>query len=235
MSTTIRQTVISNLLTQLSYIKTLYGYSYNYGDNIVCGRNQRHESELPVILVLPGTETIEKRYSEAVHEMPVNIRAYRTLTSAQAVHATMVSQLCEATLGDLIINIFGPIYELNFTLGTSAISEGDIITGKTSTATARVIGVTINGGTWGAGNAYGVLKLRYQTGTFQSELIQVAAVDSATIAGNSTRTYPYGNSVGQVLYDSAGIDNYPDPGEKVIEVVLNIRMQYTTAFDNPYV
>jgi hypothetical protein len=232
---TIRQTVISNLLTQLSYIKTLYGYSYTHGDNIVCGRNQLHESELPGIIVLPGTETIEKHYSEAVHEMPIAIKAYRSITSAQAVHKTTVSTLCESSLGDLIINVFGPIFELDFTLGNNEISEGDIITGKTSGATARVIGVTINSGTWAGGNAAGTLKLRYQDGVYQSELIQVAAVDSATIAGNSTRIYPYGNSVGQILYDSAGIDIYPDPGESVIEIVLNIRMQYTTAFDNPYV
>lgn len=232
---TIRQTVISNLLTQLSYIKTLYGYSYTYGDNIICGRNQLHESELPGIIVLPGTENIIKHYSEAVHEMPVAIKAYRSITSAQAVHKTMVSTLCEASLGDLIINVFGPIFTLNFTLGTSAISESDTITGKVSGATAIVIGITINGGDWGAGTVYGTLKLRYQTGTFQSELIKVGGVDSATIASNSSRIYPYGSSVGQVLYDSAGIDIYPDPGETVLEIVLNIRMQYTTAFDNPYI
>jgi len=227
---TIRETIIQNLITQLSYIKTLYGYTYTYSDNIVRGRNQLHESELPGILVLPGTETIVKHYSEAIHEMPVNIRAYREFTSNQN-----PSILAEATLGDLIINVFGPIFTLPFTLGKSAISEGNIITGKVSTATARIIKVVITNGSWVGGNAIGTLTLRYQTGTFQSELIKVGGVDSATIAGNSTRIYPYGNSVGQILYDSAGIDSYPDPGEKIIEVVLNIRMQYTTAFDNPYV
>lgn len=227
---TIRETIIQNIVTQLGYIKTLYGYSYTYGDNIVRGRNQLHESELPGILVLPGTENITKRYSEAVHEMEVNIAAYREFTSNQN-----PSVLAEATLGDLIINIFGPIFELNFTNGNNAISEGDIITGKISGATARVIKVVITNGTWVGGNAKGTLTLRYQTGTFQSELIQVAAVDSATIAGNSTRIYPYGEAVDQISYDSAGVQQYPDPGEKIIEVILNIRVQYTTAFDNPYV
>ena len=85
------------------------------------------------------------------------------------------------------------------------------------------------------GNAYGTLNLRYQTGNFQAELIQVSGIDSATIAGDSTRTYPYGTSVGQVLYNTAGIQQYPDPGEKIIEVILNVRVQYTTAFDNPYI
>lgn len=228
---TIREIVIQNLVTQLKYIKSTYGYNNTFADTkIIRGRNQVHESEVPAILVIPGTENITKHYSEAVHDMPVNIKAYRTFESSQN-----PSVICEVLLGDLIINVFGPIYELDFTLGDHEISEGDTITGKVSGATAIVTDITINGGTWATANAYGTLKLRYQTGTFQSELIQVAAVDSATIGGDSTRIYPYGTSVGQVVYDSAGVDIYPDPGEKILEVVLNIRMQYTTAFDNPYV
>ncbi|MFW9899905.1 MAG: hypothetical protein ACFFDY_01300 [Candidatus Thorarchaeota archaeon] len=228
---TIRETVIQNLITQLKYIKSTYGYNNTFADaKIIRGRNQIHESELPAILVIPGLENIEKRYSEAVHDMPVEIKAYREFTSSQN-----PSVLGETLLGDLIINVFNPIYELDFTLGDHEISEGNTITGKISGATSIVTDVTINGGSWATANAYGTLKLRYQDGNYQSELIQVSGIDSATIAGDSDRIYPYGTAVGQVIYDQAGIDISPDPGEKIIEVVLNIRMQYTTAFDNPYV
>lgn len=228
---TIRETIIGNIVNHLKYIKTTYGYNNSFDDtNILRGYNQAHESILPCILINPGTETIIKQYSTAIHEMEVNIAAYKEITSSQ--NASIVS---EVLLGDLIINVFGPVFEIDFTLGDNAISEGDTITGKVSGATAIVTNVTINGGSWATGNAYGTLNLRYQTGNFQAELIQVSGVDSATIASDSTRTYPYGTAVGQILYDSAGIQQYPDPGEKVIEVILNIRVQYTTAFDNPYI
>jgi hypothetical protein len=71
--------------------------------------------------------------------------------------------------------------------GTYEVSEGDTIEGATSGATAVVGRVILNSGTWAGGDAAGILILTSQTGTFQSENLNVGAHSNvATIAGNST-------------------------------------------------
>lgn len=70
--------------------------------------------------------------------------------------------------------------------GTTEIAEQDTITGATSGATATVERVVVESGTWGAGTAAGYFVLSGQTGTFQSENIDVGASSNlATIAGDS--------------------------------------------------
>jgi hypothetical protein len=67
--------------------------------------------------------------------------------------------------------------------GTTEIVVGDWIVGATSGAKAEVVGVTLASGTWAGGTAAGVLTVRSQHGTFQSENIKVAAgTNDATIA-----------------------------------------------------
>ena len=82
----------------------------------------------------------------------------------------------------------GSIIELAFTSGgTYEIVVGDTITGATSSATATVFDVVLTSGTWAGGDAAGTLWLNDQTGTFQSENLNVGASSNvATIAGNST-------------------------------------------------
>lgn len=77
--------------------------------------------------------------------------------------------------------------ELAFTSGgTTAIAEGDTITGATSGATAVITRVVLTSGTWAGGTAAGKFIFASQTGTFQSENINVGASPNlATIAGNS--------------------------------------------------
>lgn len=67
--------------------------------------------------------------------------------------------------------------------GTTEIVVGDWIVGATSGAKAEVVGVTLTSGTWAGGDAAGVLTVRSQHGTFQSENLKVAAgTNDATIA-----------------------------------------------------
>ncbi len=71
--------------------------------------------------------------------------------------------------------------------GTTAIEEGDTITGATSSATATVERVIVTSGTWAGGDAAGRLILSGQAGAFQSENLDVgASSDVATIAGDSS-------------------------------------------------
>lgn len=78
--------------------------------------------------------------------------------------------------------------ELSFTSGgTYVISEGDTITGATSGATAVITRVVLESGTFAAGTAAGRLIFASQTGTFQSEDLDVGAnLNVSTITGDST-------------------------------------------------
>lgn len=71
--------------------------------------------------------------------------------------------------------------------GTYVVAEGNTITGATSAATATVKRVIVTSGTWAGGDAAGRLVLSGQTGTFQSENLNVGGnLNVATIAGNSS-------------------------------------------------
>lgn len=78
--------------------------------------------------------------------------------------------------------------EVAFTSGgTYEIVAGNTITGATSAATAVITKVILTSGTWAAGTAAGRLFFASQTGTFQSENLNVAAnMNVATIASDST-------------------------------------------------
>lgn len=78
--------------------------------------------------------------------------------------------------------------QVSFTSGgTYTVVEGDTITGATSSATAVITRVVLTSGTWAAGTAAGKLIFASQTGTFQSENLNVGAnMNVATIAGNSS-------------------------------------------------
>lgn len=82
----------------------------------------------------------------------------------------------------------GSIIELAFTSGgTYEVISGNTITGATSGATATVFDVVLTSGSWAGGDAAGTLWLNGQTGTFQSENLNVGANSNvATISGNST-------------------------------------------------
>jgi len=72
--------------------------------------------------------------------------------------------------------------------GTYVMKAGDKIVGATGGATAIIVSRTITSGTDGApSDAAGVLTLKCQTGTFQSENLNVEAnANCATIAADST-------------------------------------------------
>lgn len=68
--------------------------------------------------------------------------------------------------------------------GTYEVKPGDTITGATSSATAVVMGIRLTSGTWGGGDAAGILFVRSDSGTFQSENLNVGAnTNVATIGG----------------------------------------------------
>lgn len=83
----------------------------------------------------------------------------------------------------------GGVLSLPFTSGGSyEVKPSDTITGATSGATATVKRVVVDSGTWGDGDAAGVLVLEAdQTGTFQAENLNVGSNnDVATISSDSS-------------------------------------------------
>ena len=76
--------------------------------------------------------------------------------------------------------------ELSFTSGgTYEVLEGDVITGATSGATATITRVVLESGSFAAGTAAGRFIFASQTGTFQSETLNVgASTNVATITGD---------------------------------------------------
>ena len=108
---------------------------------------------------------------------------------AQVAGAVVAAPFCgpvDATLA------LGDVRTLAFTSGGTYVTKvGDTITGATSGATATVAFVEVTSGSFAGGNAAGTLRLRYQTGTFQSETLNVGAnLDVATIAANSAYAQP---------------------------------------------
>lgn len=98
--------------------------------------------------------------------------------------------------------------EVAFTSGgTTAIAEGDTITGDVSGATATVERVQLTSGSWAGGDAAGWLTLSTQVGTFQAENLDVgAAPNLATIGGDSSAITLQPD--GRLDYD---ISNFADP------------------------
>lgn len=84
----------------------------------------------------------------------------------------------------------GNVKTLAFTSGgTYQVLVGNILTGATSGATARVVSITLSSGTWAGGDAAGTFYLCDQTGNFQSEVLNVGGNnDVCTVAGNSSES-----------------------------------------------
>ena len=111
-----------------------------------------------------------------------------TITSTDANmsgHGTTTEMYKSSATGWTLVQLG---FELAFTSGgTTEITEGQTITGATSAATAVTTRVMLESGTWAAGTAAGKFIFAVQTGTFQSENINVgASTNLATIAGDSS-------------------------------------------------
>lgn len=93
--------------------------------------------------------------------------------------------------------------------GTYEIQPGDIITGATSGATARVVSVGQTSGTWAGGDAAGTFVLDTVSGTFQAENLNVGANSNvATIGGASTAVAAADKDGVAVVRDAEIIDDY---------------------------
>lgn len=106
--------------------------------------------------------------------------------------------------------------------GTHEVLVGDILTGASSGATARVISLTLTSGTWAGGDAAGTLSLCDQSGTFVSEnLNEGVNADVCTIASDSTpSTLTSADSVNTTALPAELTQNLITVGDKSALVVL---------------
>jgi hypothetical protein len=101
--------------------------------------------------------------------------------------------LAKITPGDTLTSLSDDIWKyternLAFTSGgTTAVTVGAWIKGATSAATARVLEVTIDTGSWAGGDAAGTLRICSQQGTFTAaeKMTVGATADDGDITANS--------------------------------------------------
>lgn len=228
---TVREKIIQAIVTCLQGITIANGYNTDLGkDYVERAKPQWDENFVPAISVFPKVETMERKHGGAMLiTIPVGVSGYNVFG---AINPSVVA---EKMLGDIIINILGPRFKFTFNTGTNEIKAGDTITGKTSNATAVVVSVTVESGSWAGGDAAGYIIVRDMRGTFSLEIVKVSGVDSATLTSGATIQTRFGGYVFDVEYDSGGIDNYPDPGEKIVAVEAVFNFKYYTANNNPYI
>ena len=87
--------------------------------------------------------------------------------------------------------------------GTTAIVVGNTVTGHTSTAHAKVEAITLDGGSWAGGDAWGTLHVSTQTGTFQAgeDLDVGASLNEASNAeGGNSSTHLFTGDTSQFFW-----------------------------------
>lgn len=100
--------------------------------------------------------------------------------------------------------------------GTYEIMENDIITGASSTVTARVAFVFLTSGSWSAGTAAGNLVLVSQSGAFVAENLDVGAnLNVATISADSAASAIHTASTSDDFKQPPAFVIDPNPSEKV--------------------
>lgn len=111
--------------------------------------------------------------------------------------------LYKATTSGWVAQDLGSI--LRFDAGTAVFTEGDTLTGGTSSATATVRRVVLQSGTWAGSDATGFLLLSGITGTFQDNETITSAAGSATANGTVTaNALPAGGHYDHVVHNFYG-------------------------------
>ena len=144
------------------------------------------------------------------------------------------SEKIEPLLGDIVHCMLGPIFVIHFTNGSTAISQGDLLTGVTSNATARVMRVRVTSGAWALGNAAGTIKIRDMRGTLRQEDLNVSGSYVAKCSVSPVIQNRFSDLVDNVIYASGGTETYPEAGATTVGCTTAFTIVYPTLNDNPY-
>ena len=241
MADSIREQIISALISKMADMRTSKGY------NTECGQTVKRAELIPLAVdsaplssLYPMLETGTKLYKNSMGRiMEIRIQAISVLGG---INASIVS---EKLLADLIECIMGFKWTMEIDSGgTYEPQVGDIITGETDGATAIIEAVTLNSGTWGGADADATILLRrlnpdVLTAFSDNETLNINGnANAATVDGALTGQGPKElatNSLAESIdYISGGTDSYPENQEDVVgaERVLNIG--YKTRTGDPY-
>jgi len=136
---------------------------------------------------MSGSLTGTKHY-QLVRTLHVIVTtAAADLVAEKKIPRDVLIQNNDAT-GTIYLSLTGDaMMSLRFTSGgTTAIVVGNTITGETGGATAVVVAIDLDSGSWAGGDAAGVLSIDTISGTFQSETLKVGAnLNLATITADA--------------------------------------------------
>ena len=165
------------------------------------------EAAIDEITAVPGSGDIL-----GVHTFDGDVYAFRNnAAGTEAVmHKASSSGWSAVSLGEY----------LDFDAGSDAFSEGETLTGGTSSATATIERVIVQSGDWSTDNAGGYLVLSGVTGTFEDDEAITSAAGSATADGVNTEIALdpdgqfefvnhnfYGTSSTKSMYGCDGVNN----------------------------
>lgn len=232
MANTIREQIILAIIARVAEIRTANGYNTDCGANALRVKKLVDPDDLPIVTVWPQPEERTKEYGKFVCNMPIKIECIKAYGS------TNPSIVAESMLGDIIENILGVEWTLPFTTGATEIEVGDTVVGATSAATAYVVDVDVDTGTWGGGDAAGDLLLRRKVGTFQAENLKVSGEVVAATTGVITGTSAIANATNSLAdsidYMEGGTEEYPDDKNISVGASATFSVKYSTNIGDPY-
>ncbi len=234
MADTIREQIIAAIVTALASVRTAKGYNTECGQNVVRAAKQMDPSDLPAIVVWPGHETVSSVYSDHPFVMPLRLAGLKAFGSSN------VSSVAETILGDLVELMTAIIWTRTYTSGgTYVVKTGDTIVGAISGATAYVQSVSLDTGTWAGEDAAGTLTLRRVVGTFEAENLNVGANSNVAsiaggLSGQRSVAVVTAGLADAIKYVSGGVEENPEPSEKIIGVPVLFEINYRTVAGDPY-
>ena len=230
MTDPIRYRIIDAVIAKASEIRINRGYASDMGKNISV--LSRHNKEPEFVAVWPGTEEISGEYGNEVARMNLKIEGVREIGARDKL------KLSEEILADIIECMVGVRWILDFTSGgTHVPTPGDAVLG--AAASAILESVSLESGTWGAGDAAGEMILRRKSGTFGSENLDIGGEsDVATTDGSIVTRNPEITTANQladdIRYVSGGLEEYPEGWEEVVGMSANFIITYPIIMGNPY-
>lgn len=236
MTDTIREQIISAIVSKLAIVRTANGYNTDCGRQVYRAQMNIDPDRLPAIAVYPGVETVSREYSDNVLTMPIGLQAIDEYQPS----VENASEQVELMLGDLIEAMAGKRWTVAFTSGGSYEPKaGHTVTGATSAATAYIESVSRASGSWAGGDAAGTLTLRRKSGTFEAENLNIGSnTNVCTINGTLTYDSPENSATDDfaddIIYIRGGTDEYPKQSDSYVGCVAEFEIIYRTLLGNPY-
>ena len=236
MADSIREQILTAFGQRLTSILKTNQYHSDIGENVLRSQLPRINSAVvPAVGYHLDTEENTELYkSKEVNELPIRVQGVEHFGSVlpPIMAEKLYADICECVLSDELTLGFD-------SGGTTEIHAGDTITGETSAATALVISVTKDSGTWAGGDAAGSFLLRRVVGTFDNneEITADGSPGLSTVDGTGTWQQRIELSTAN-LVDAitfvAGEVYMPESDGTTVAALVVFNIKYKTIAGNPY-